>query len=51
MTTKKNSMPSFTLLTLVFCAAILFMQDRTSFAAEFDLIYSNDIRGEIEPCG
>jgi len=39
------------LLTLFVVVALLFLNGQAAFAVDFKLIFSNDIRGEIEPCG
>jgi len=39
------------LLTLIVVVALLFLNGQAGLAADFELIFSNDIRGEIEPCG
>lgn len=50
-TKKNNQLKFFTLFKFLFVVSLLILTSQTGSAAEFDLIFSNDIRGEIEPCG
>ncbi|GAB4344021.1 MAG: hypothetical protein Kow0089_20260 [Desulfobulbaceae bacterium] len=51
---KNGTKPDFVSLALaaIFLAAMLCgIELRSAVAAELTVIYSSDIRGEIEPCG
>lgn len=50
-TKKNNKFYFFALFKFLFVTALLFVSCQGGTAAEFELIFSNDIRGEIEPCG
>jgi len=50
-TKKNNKLIPFILLPFLFAVSFMFLISQTGNAAEFELIFSNDIRGEIEPCG